>query len=80
MSILHIVSVCEQQRGTKEVESVSLKSKCIFGQKQNKSALLLLPLLQYMYVSKLPPKSHSSHGLCGTHSNTTAGIILELYI
>lgn len=50
MSILHIVSVCERQRGTKEVETVSLQSKCIFGQKQNKSPLLLLPLLPYRCV------------------------------
>ena len=34
---LHIVIVWEQQRGTKEVETVSLRSKYIFGQKQNKS-------------------------------------------
>lgn len=50
VSVLHIASVCEQQRGTKEVETVSLKSKCIFGQKQNKSPLLLLPSLRYMCV------------------------------
>lgn len=32
VSILHIVIVGEQQRGNKEVETVSLTSKCIFGQ------------------------------------------------
>lgn len=34
MSILQISSVCEQQRDTKEVESVTLKANVIlFGQK-----------------------------------------------
>lgn len=42
--------LCEQQRGTKEVETVSLKN-VIFGQKQNKSPVLLLPLLQYTSLS-----------------------------
>lgn len=32
VSILHIVIVSGEQRGNKEVETVSLKSKCIFGQ------------------------------------------------
>lgn len=46
ISILHIVSVSEQQRDTKEVETVSLTNKCIFG--QNK----INPLCFYCLYSK----------------------------
>ena len=46
ISILHIVSVSEQQRDTEEVETVSLTNKCIFGQNKINPLLLLLPLLQ----------------------------------
>lgn len=34
VNVLHVVRVYELQRVTKEVETVSLENKCIFGQKQ----------------------------------------------
>lgn len=75
----YIVRVCEQQRGTKEVETVSLKSKCIFGQKQQQKTFAFTGFTS-VHGCLSSHWNISDYSLTVILSDTTAVTIHILYI